>query len=307
MTVSAQYGKGQEPKGRSGPNRGMEHGGAVRAEKRIFTVQLMQAWRKVNVNPLAAVRPQVQALWVRMATEHQKAWERSAADGAYRMVCWPSQSRLAAQLAVSVQTIRRWTRQLEAAGLIEVDHVSEPGKQTYVRRCHYKLVAPMRESTIPAQRPRKRQEPRGIARTDYVRKPAAPGVRKVDRAAIEATAAAERQAYIEKLAVESPGQAAAFQRIEQLRARQESRTPDTSTSEPARLAAEVVRLIPSMTMRKAVQMAGASPSAMRDALQAFAECDIDDMRNPAGYFIGIYDNIARAGILSGKEAMSHAA
>lgn len=304
MTVSARYGKGQEPKRRSGPNRGSGSGDDGRPEKRIFTVQLMQAWRKEKVNPLAAVMPQAQALWVRMATEHQKAWERSGADGAYRMVCWPSQSRLAAQLAVSVQTIRRWTRQLEAAGLIEVEYVSKPGADNFVRYCHYKLVAPMRESTIPAPRPRKRQEPRGIARTDYVRKPAAPGVRKVDRAAIEATAAAERQAYIEKLAAVSPEQAAAFQRIEQLRARQESRTPDTSTSEPARLAAEVVRIIPNMTMKKAAQMAGSSPRAMRDALQAFAECDIDDMRNPAGYFVGIYENLARIG---GKESISHAA
>ena len=280
------------------------------AAKRIFTTRIMQASRKHRLNPLGSVKAGPQALWQRMATEHQRAWSRSDADGAYRMLCWPSQSRLAAQLNVSVNTIRRWTRALQAAGLIEVEIVAKPGEASCLKRCSYALVAPMRVGSMPPPRARTAsQSPRGIARHDYVRKPKP--ATTTTKAEVIARRNAEQDQYVQRIAAHDPAQAAALARMIELQRKREGEAETSPTlaslldpNDHVQLAAEVARIVPGITLSKASHMARTNPHALVQALDAWRDHDVDDMSNPAGYLVGIFSNIAKRERIG---SLSHAA
>jgi hypothetical protein len=308
MTVSARMAIGQEKVGKE-----------TRAPKRKFTVHIMQAWSRYGVNPLGAVKAGPQALWQRMATEHQRAWERSDTDGAYRMLCWPSQARLAGQMNTSVQTIRRWTRALEAAGLIEVVVVAKPGATSCLRRCNYALVAPMRVSAMQAPRKRAPQSARGFARKDYVRASrAAAGVGGVvlgnahhtptSRLAVLERRDREQEAHIEKLAATNPQEAAAFRAIiEKQRAAASAQRDGVEAlggSDPDKIAVEVQRMIPGLKLGEAARMAREDPHALVQAITAFMDTDESRWRDPAKYFAGIFKNKAKEGRV---RSLSHAA
>lgn len=280
------------------------------AAKRIFTTRIMQAWRKHRLNPLGSVKAGPQALWQRMATEHQRAWSRSDLDGAYRMLCWPSQSRLASQLNVSVNTIRRWTRALQAAGLIEVEIVAKPGGSSCLKRCSYALVAPMRVGSMPAPRARTAsQSPRGIARHDYVRKPKP--ATTTTKAETRARRDAEQDQYVQRIAAHDPRQAAALARMIELQRKREGEAETSPTlaslldpNDHVQLAAEVARIVPGITLSKAGHMARTNPHALMQALDAWRDHDVEDMGNPAGYLVGIFNNVAKRDRIG---SLSHAA
>lgn len=64
--------------------------------------------------------------------------------------CWPSQATLASRLGISLRTIRNWLKELEATGLIEIEHrCSLPGQeQSNIYRLN-KLVS--RQTERPRQ------------------------------------------------------------------------------------------------------------------------------------------------------------
>jgi len=108
------------------------------------------------------VSPGAQALWLHMANTYQShTWVRQD-DGNYASSAYPSQHTLGRALGVSEETIRRRTRELEAAGLVCVKRVAIDG--TRRKRCYYTLLAPMKHSAMPARRARKAQSPRGCVR-----------------------------------------------------------------------------------------------------------------------------------------------
>lgn len=296
MTVSARMAIGQEKAGKE-----------KRAPKRKYTAWIMQEWSRRRITPLAVVGVGPQALWQRMSTQYQRAWERSATDGAYRMLCWPSQARLAADMNVTVQTIRRWTRELEAADLIEVVVVAKPGAASCLRRCNYALVAPMRVSTMQAPRKRAPQSARGFARDGYVRTPRATP-RATSRVEVEARRDREQEAYIEKLAATNPQEAAAFRAIEARKKASErvqrDIVPVLDTSDPVKIAAEVAMLVPNISLGKAAHMARTNPQALAQAMTALMDIDTDSLANPAGYLVGIFNNISKRDRIRG---LSHAA
>jgi len=128
--------------------------------RRIFTARIKQAWARKGVSPLAAVSAGAQALWMHMADTYQsRSWERSDCGERYTTAAYPSQHTLARALGVSEETIRRRTRELEAAGLLQVMRIAIEG--TRRKRCYYILLAPMKHSAMPARRKRVKQTPRG--------------------------------------------------------------------------------------------------------------------------------------------------
>jgi hypothetical protein len=296
MTVSARTAIGQEKVGK-------EKG----APKRKFTAWIIQEWSRRQIRPLAVVGIGPQALWQRMAMQYQRAWERSATDGAYRMLCWPSQARLAADMNVTVQTIRRWTRALEAAGLIEVDVVATPGATSCLLRCHYALVAPMRVGAMQAPRKRAPQSARGFAREGYVRTPRTAS-RATSRVEVEARRDRKQEEYIEKIAATNPQEAAAFRAIEAMKKASErvqrDIVPVLDTSDPVKIAAEVAMLVPNISLGKAAHMARTNPQALAQAMVALRDIDTDSLANPAGYLVGIFNNISKRDRIRG---LSHAA
>lgn len=147
MTVSARYGTRQQQRGGTG---------------RIYTARIAQSWAKQGVSPLAAVSPGAQALWLHMANAYQShTWVRRD-DGRYIADAFPSQHTLARAMGVSEETIRRRTRELQAAGLLQV--LRKPIDGTKRERCYYTLLAPMKHSAMPARRTRAAQAPRGCVR-----------------------------------------------------------------------------------------------------------------------------------------------
>lgn len=147
MTVSARYEPRQQERGNAG---------------RIYTARIAQAWAKRGASPLAAVSPGAQALWMHMANAYQShTWVRRD-DGNYAATAYPSQHTLARAMGVSEETIRRRTRELEAAGLLQVLRVAIDG--TRRKRCYYTLLAPMKHSAMPARRVRVAQAPRGCVK-----------------------------------------------------------------------------------------------------------------------------------------------
>jgi hypothetical protein len=128
--------------------------------RRIFTARIKQAWARKGVSPLAAVSAGAQALWMHMADTYQsRSWERSDCGERYTTAAYPSQHTLARALGVSEETIRRRTRELEAACLLQVMRIAIEG--TRRKRCYYILLAPMKHSAMPARRKRVKQTPRG--------------------------------------------------------------------------------------------------------------------------------------------------
>lgn len=147
MTVSARYEPRQQERGGTG---------------RIYTARIAQAWAKRGASPLAAVSPGAQALWMHMANAYQShTWVRRD-DGNYASSAYPSQHTLGRALGVSEETIRRRTRELEAAGLVCVKRIPIDG--TKRERCYYTLLAPMKHSATPARRARATQTPRGCVK-----------------------------------------------------------------------------------------------------------------------------------------------
>ena len=147
MTVSARYETRQQERGKSG---------------RIYTARIVQAWARRGASPLAAVSCGAQALWHYLANGYQeKTWVRRE-DGRYIMKAHPSQHTLARAMGVSEETIRRRTRELEAAGLLQVLRVGIDN--TRRKRCYYTLLAPMKHSAMPARRARATQTPRGCVK-----------------------------------------------------------------------------------------------------------------------------------------------
>jgi DNA-binding Lrp family transcriptional regulator len=92
-------------------------------------------------------------------TYQSRSWERSDCGERYTTAAYPSQHTLARALGVSEETIRRRTRELVAAGLLQVLRISIDG--TKRKRCYYILLAPMKHSAMPARRKRVKQAPRG--------------------------------------------------------------------------------------------------------------------------------------------------
>lgn len=130
--------------------------------QRIYTARITQAWAKRGASPLAAVSGGAQALWHYLANGYQEStWVRRD-DGQYAMTAYPSQHTLARAMGVSEETIRRRTRALEAAGLLQIMRVAIDG--TRRKRCYYTLLAPMKHSAMPARKARAKQTPRGCVR-----------------------------------------------------------------------------------------------------------------------------------------------
>jgi DNA-binding Lrp family transcriptional regulator len=147
MTVSARYEPRQQERAGTG---------------RIYTARITQAWAKRGASPLAAVSPGAQALWMHLANTYQSHTWVKRDDGSYAATAYPSQHTLARALGVSEETIRRRTRELAAAGLLQVLRVAIDG--TKRKRCYYTLLAPMKHSAMPARRKRAAQAPRGCVK-----------------------------------------------------------------------------------------------------------------------------------------------
>ena len=71
-----------------------------------------------------------------------------------------------------------------------------------------------------------------------------------------------------------------------------------------RVAAEVARIVPGITLSKASHMARTNPHALVQALDSWRDHDVDDMSNPAGYLVGIFNNVAKRERIG---SLSHAA
>ena len=300
MTISARTAIGQEKVGKES-----------RAPKRKYTAHIIQAWRRYGVNPLGAVGIGAQAMWHRMSIQYQRAWTHSAIDGAYRMLCWPSQASLAADSNVSVQTIRRWTRELEAAGLIEVVVVAKPGATSCLRRCNYALVAPMRLSAIRAPRKKAPRPARGFAREGYV--PALrPARAPTSRLAVIEKREAENDAYIESVRKRDPVEAANLEAAEARRRAKQAQAervhrdiaPVLDASDADALAADAAMAAPNISWKMAKNMARTNPHALIEAIAALRQKDMDSLTNPAGYLVRTYDNISKGDRIRG---LSHAA
>ena len=100
-------------------------------------------------------------MWRYMANAYQTPWARRD-DGVYVMEAYPTQHTLARALGVSEETIRRRTRELVAAGLLQVLRIAIDG--TKRKRCYYTMLAPMKHSALPKRRERVKQAPRGCVK-----------------------------------------------------------------------------------------------------------------------------------------------